>query len=95
MAKQAECTEFLQWCLPQMRMRWPGFRKVRSQVCKRIARRLRELELEDHEAYKRYLASNAAEWARLDDFEGPAYRRTPVRVATGDGEIDASIYELA
>ena len=37
----------------------------------------------------------ADEWARLDEFEGPAYRRTPVRVATGDGEIDASIYELA
>jgi chemotaxis protein methyltransferase CheR len=66
MAKQAECIEFLQWCLPRLRMRWPGFRKVRSQVCKRIASRLRELELEDHDAYKRYLKSNAGEWTRLD-----------------------------
>jgi chemotaxis protein methyltransferase CheR len=47
-------------------MRWPGFRKVRSQVCKRIARRLREIDLEDLDAYRRYLESHADEWARLD-----------------------------
>jgi len=64
--KQAECVDFLQWCLPRLRMRWPGFRKVRSQVCKRIGRRLRELDLEDLDAYRRYLESHADEWARLD-----------------------------
>ncbi len=64
--KQAECVEFLQWCLPRLRMRWPGFRKVRSQVCKRIGRRLRELDLEDLDGYRRYLESHADEWARLD-----------------------------
>ena len=64
--KQAECINFLQWCLPRLRMRWPGFRKVRSQVCKRIGKRLGELDLEDHDAYRRYLESHADEWARLD-----------------------------
>lgn len=36
-----------------------------------------------------------ANWARLDEFEGPGYRRvvTTVRLATGDR--DAYIYELA
>ena len=36
-----------------------------------------------------------AHWARLDDFEGPGYRRTVTSVATDRGELRASIYELA
>ena len=47
-------------------MRWPGFRKVRSQVCKRIRRRLNTLALDDLDAYKRYLETHADEWPRLD-----------------------------
>ena len=66
MVKQAEYTEFLQWCLPHLGMRWPGFRKVRSQVCKRIARRLRELDFEDLDTYRRYLLLDDDEWQRLD-----------------------------
>ncbi len=27
-----KCTQFLQWSLPKLRMRWRGFRKVRGQV---------------------------------------------------------------
>lgn len=38
-----EWVVFLQWALPQMQMRWTGFRKVRRQVCKKIAVRLEEL----------------------------------------------------
>lgn len=49
-----------------MGFRWPGFRKVRRQVCRRIARRLRELDLADLEAYRRHLASHPAEWSCLD-----------------------------
>jgi chemotaxis protein methyltransferase CheR len=49
-----------------MGFRWPGFRKVRRQVCRRITRRLRELDLTDLEAYRRHLASHPAEWRRLD-----------------------------
>lgn len=60
------CTEFLQWALPQMRMRWPGFRKVRRQVCRRIADRLEELHLAVPSQYKAYLAAYPEEWNRLD-----------------------------
>ena len=32
----ADCTAFLQYALPRLNLRWPGFRKVRRQVCKRL-----------------------------------------------------------
>ena len=57
---------FLQWALPRLRMRWPGFRKVRRQVCKRIDRRVRELGLCDLEAYRSRLEQHADEWVHLD-----------------------------
>jgi chemotaxis protein methyltransferase CheR len=47
-------------------MRWPGFRKVRRQVCKRIDRRLRELGLADISAYQAYLEAHSSEWSVLD-----------------------------
>jgi chemotaxis protein methyltransferase CheR len=62
----AQCVRFLQWALPQLRMRWDGFRKVRGQVKKRLARRLRELGLPDIEAYRDYLHRHAGEWHKLD-----------------------------
>lgn len=61
-----ECTAFLQWCLPRLQMRWQGFRKVRSQVCKRIARRIAELGLVGFDDYRRLLEHDTAEWSRLD-----------------------------
>ncbi|OOZ36532.1 CheR family methyltransferase [Solemya velesiana gill symbiont] len=64
--QDTECVSFLQWALPQLQMRWPGFRKVRKQVCKRLSRRLSELDVADIEAYKQYLASHPDEWKRLD-----------------------------
>lgn len=62
----AKCVEFLQWALPQLRLRWRGFRRVRRQVCRRLAARLRELGLTDLAAYRSYLASHPGEWAALD-----------------------------
>jgi chemotaxis protein methyltransferase CheR len=62
----AECVSFLQWALPRMRMRWPGFRKVRGQVRKRLSRRLRELDLASLEDYRGYLAHHSEEWSALD-----------------------------
>lgn len=47
-------------------MRWAGFRKVRRQVCKRIGRRLQELDLPDLVAYRAYLDNRPAEWEHLD-----------------------------
>jgi chemotaxis protein methyltransferase CheR len=63
-----DCTAFLQWALPRLRMRWGGFRKVRGQVCKRLGRRLRELDLSDLVAYQDYLERHPDEWAVLDGF---------------------------
>ncbi|MCH8155613.1 MAG: hypothetical protein IH786_10185 [Proteobacteria bacterium] len=34
-----DCVGFLQWCLPRLGLRWPGYRKVRRTVCKRVGRR--------------------------------------------------------
>lgn len=62
----AECVGFLQWALPRLGLRWAGFRKVRRQVCKRITRRLRALELPNANAYRRYLETAPAEWGALD-----------------------------
>ena len=61
-----DCVQFLQWALPMMRMRWPGFRKVRRQVCKRVDRRLRRLGLVDVTAYRAYLDDHPDEWSQLD-----------------------------
>jgi len=61
-----ECVEFLQWALPRMGLRWRGFRRVRRQVCKRIARRHRELELSGLAAYRGWLEQHPEEWHHLD-----------------------------
>ena len=36
-----------------------------------------------------------AHWSRLDDFEGPGYRRVVTTVRTPAGDVDAYIYVLA
>ncbi len=48
-------------------MRWPGYRKVRRQVCKRVARRLHKLGLADTLAYRAYLDAHPDEWRELDE----------------------------
>jgi chemotaxis protein methyltransferase CheR len=62
-----DCTAFLQWALPRADLHWPGFRKVRRQVCKRLKRRMRDLGLEDFSAYRARLEADPAEWAVFDD----------------------------
>ena len=62
-----ECAAFLQWALPRLRLRWAGLRKVRSQVCKRLRRRMDELRLETLEQYRRRLKATPDEWAVIDD----------------------------
>jgi len=34
-------------------------------------------------------------WSRLDEFEGPGYRRVVAQVRTAEGELSACIYVLA
>lgn len=62
-----DCISFLQWALPRLRLRWPGFRKVRGRVCRRIHRRIIELDLPDPAAYRARLETHPAEWPLLDD----------------------------
>ena len=64
--KDESCICFLQWALPHLQMRWPGFKKVRGQVCKRLGRRLEELQLVDLKSYRIYLQDNPLEWHILD-----------------------------
>ena len=61
----AACVAFLQWALPRLGLRWAGFRKVRRQVCRRLARRLAELDLPDLDAYRARLDADPAEWDAL------------------------------
>lgn len=63
-----ECVDFLQWALPQLGLRWPGFRKVRGQVRKRLNRRLIELGRAGIADYRAYLQSHPEEWSTLDEF---------------------------
>jgi len=65
-----DCTGFLQWALPRLRLRWEGYRKVSRQVCKRLAHRMEKLGLPDFSAYKIYLDSNPGEWRVLDSLCG-------------------------
>jgi chemotaxis protein methyltransferase CheR len=57
---------FLKWCLPELGLRWAGFRKVRRLVAKRLKRRLAQLGLPDLDAYRALLLREPGEWARLD-----------------------------
>ena len=66
--KSTDCFAFLQWALPQLSLRWYGFRKVRNQVCKRIRRRMETLGLEDFAVYQDHLERHPEEWAILDGF---------------------------
>jgi chemotaxis protein methyltransferase CheR len=57
---------FLQWALPRLGLRWDGFRRVRRQVCKRLHKRLRGLQLEGVSEYQRLLVNSEREWKELD-----------------------------
>jgi chemotaxis protein methyltransferase CheR len=64
--RDVECVGLLQWALPRLGLRWAGFRKVRRQVCKRIARRMQALAIGSASAYRARLGSDPGEWDALD-----------------------------
>ena len=66
MMRDAEGVQFLQWCLPRLRLRWEGFRKVRRRFYKRIDERMRELGLTTITDYRTYLEDHTTEWSILD-----------------------------
>ena len=49
-----------------LRFSWPGLRRVRKQVCKRLNRRIGELGLSGLVAYREYLCCHPEEWQVLD-----------------------------
>ncbi len=63
--RRADCTDFLKRVLPRLGLCWAGYRKVHRTVCKRLARRLRELGLAELEAYERRIETDPQERARL------------------------------
>ena len=73
-----DCRAFLQWALPQLNLRWCGFRKVHRQVCKRLKRRMNDLGVAGFAAYRTRLEADPAEWrfstsaatSRFHDFSG-------------------------
>jgi chemotaxis protein methyltransferase CheR len=62
----ADCAELLAWASPRLELSASGFRRVRGQVRKRIARRMAELGLTDLAGYRRRLEADPAEWSVLD-----------------------------
>lgn len=53
--------EFLKWSLPRLGLRWPGYRKVRRLVGKRLNWRLADLELADLAGYRNFLMREPTE----------------------------------
>ena len=66
--RDTEGVQFLQWCLPKLGLIWPGYRKVRRQVYKRIQRRIQSLGLPSLADYQSYLEAHPEEWAALDSY---------------------------
>ena len=64
---ESDCTAFLEWALPRLELRWPGFRKVRRQVCKRLTRRIRDLGLGNFAAYRARIEADPTEWRMVDE----------------------------
>lgn len=83
--KNHDCTDFLQWALPQMQLRWRGFRNVRNQVCKRLCRRLRSLQLNTFSDYQLYLRQHTQEWRQIDSL---------CRISISRFYRDKSVFEI-
>ena len=64
--KDPDCVSFLQQILPQLHLRWSGFRRVRRQVCRRLKNRFLQLRLEDFASYRNYLLDHPDEWSLVD-----------------------------
>lgn len=60
-----DCVALLQWALPRLGLYWPGYRKVRGIVCKRVERRRRLLGVATLAAYRERLEGDAQEWEAL------------------------------
>ncbi len=55
------------WAMPRLGLRWQGFRRVRGQVRKRLARRAAELHLGGADDYREWLEHHPEEWALVNE----------------------------
>ena len=60
---RAECSELLMWALPQVGLRFEGYKKVQRQVCRRLDEQRQALGLSSTAAYRDYLEAHPDEWA--------------------------------
>ena len=63
-----DCVAFLRRALPRLALNWPGFRRARRQVCRRLKRRMQSLGLSDFAAYRAHVRAYPEEWAIIDGF---------------------------
>jgi len=61
-----DCIDLLRWASAELGLRAEGFRRVRDQVCKRVARRIVALGLDGPTAYRAFVASTPEERAVLE-----------------------------
>src|SRR4051794_9479238 len=64
--RDLDCLDLLRWAAAQFGLRFDGFRRVRGQVCKRLARRIVALGLDGPSAYPAFVAAHPEERAVLD-----------------------------
>ena len=83
-----DCVRLLKWSLPQLRMRWNGYRRVRGQVCKRIDRRMHELGLADEAHIGRFLNKKVMNGPYSTPYAVSRYRAFTMTVKQrGDSEL--------
>jgi chemotaxis protein methyltransferase CheR len=80
--RQLGSSEPLPALVARLGLDWAGFRRVQGTVRKRLRRRVRQLGLQDVEAYVAYLATAPDEWQRLD-----ALCRIPISRFYRDGFV--------
>jgi chemotaxis protein methyltransferase CheR len=66
MPSDRDCAALLEWAGPRLGLDPAGFRRVRRQVGKRLARRAAELGLAGLDRYRARLEADAAEWRVLE-----------------------------
>lgn len=97
-SRDDRCVRFLQQVLPQLGYRWPGFRKVRRQVCRRIVQRVAELGLDGFEDYREHLLQHSGERHVLDRLcritISRFFRDRHLWRVLGDEALPASIRQL-
>jgi chemotaxis protein methyltransferase CheR len=64
--RDGDCRDLVRWACAELGLRAEGFRRVRGQVCKRVARRIAALGLDGLTAYRALVASAPGERAVLE-----------------------------